>query len=138
MLIKSTIALTVVLMAFATRADAESLQCSGDVTWSGMPTKVRVDIVLPDRLDAIASLPSSQGSAKQVPVGRGQITIRETTGNHSQSRNFDLYVTSLDTGIITGFFVEGILMYVVRLSPRAKVFSYFDTFREQVISGTCA
>jgi hypothetical protein len=138
MSMKSTIALIAVLMAFPTRAEAESLQCRSDVTWGGMTTRVRIEILLPEKLDAIAAFPSRQGSAKQVPVGRGQISIREITGDYSQSRNFDLYVTSLDTGIITGVFVEGTLIYVIRFSPRAKVFSYFDTFREQLISGTCA
>lgn len=99
---------------------------------------MRIDIVLPDTIDANASLPSPHGSTKLVPVGRGQITIREVLGDHLQSRKFDLYVTSLDTSIITGFFVEGILIHVIRFSPRAKVFSYFDTFRERLIAGTCA
>ena len=132
------VAISSVLLAFATHAAAESLRCTGDVTWGGMDTKVHIDIGLPGKIDEVASMPSVQGPAKLIPVGRGHINIREVTGDVAQSRANDFYVTSLDTGIITGFFVEGVLVYVVRFSPRAKVFSFFDSFRERLIAGTCA
>lgn len=131
-------ALAATLLAFATSTAAEGLRCTGEVTWGGMVTSVHIDIGLPAKIDATASVPSSQGSAKSFPVGRGHINIREVTGSTTHSRANEFYVTGLDAGIITGFFVEGVLVYVVRFSPRAKVFSYFDSFRERLIAGTCA
>ncbi len=62
---------------------------------------------------------------------------REVTDGTTESRASDFYVTSTDQGVITGFFVEGTLVYVVRFSPRAKVFSFFDSFRERLIAGSC-
>jgi hypothetical protein len=131
-------AVATTLLVCAKSTAAEGLRCTGEVTWDGMVTTVHLDIGLPAKIDATASVPSAQGSAKTFPVGRGNINIREQTGSTTHSRANDFYVTRLDTGIITGFFVEGVLVYVVRFSPGAKVFSYFDSFRESLIAGTCA
>jgi len=130
-------AVAIALLPFATHATTERLRCTGDVTWGGMDTKVHIDIRLPAKIDAVVSVPSIQGPAKLIPVGRGRVNIREVTGNATQARANDFYITSLDTGVITGFFFEGIQVHVVRFSPRAKVFSYFDSFRERLIAGAC-
>ena len=51
------VAISSVLLAFATHAAAESLRCTGDVTWGGMDTKVHIDIGLPGKIDEVASMP---------------------------------------------------------------------------------
>lgn len=132
------VAIISALLTFTTHTSAaDSLQCSGEVIWGGAKTMVHIEINLPKKIDEVASVPSFQGLAKSIPVGLGRINIHEVTGNIVQSRVNDFYVTSLDTGTITGFFLEGVLVYVVRFSPRAKVFSCFDSFRERIIAGTC-
>lgn len=131
---KSAASLTAILVAFAPQSFAEILRCKGAVEWGGVNTQIRMDITMPKKLDAVASVSSGQQQTSLMPVGRGRIDLDESPG---QLRTSDLYVTSLDTGIVTGFFVEGVLIYVLRLSPRAKSFSYFDSFRERLITGNC-
>lgn len=126
------------LLTLTTTSFAGVTRCKGNVEWGGINTQVQIDISLPEKIDGTATVTTSQGQTTLVRVGRGRIEVRESTNDRqTNSRISDLYITSLDAGIITGFFVEGVLIHVLRFSPKAKSLSFFDSFRERLITGAC-
>ncbi len=135
----SSVLIAMALFAFADQSFAEVLRCKGSVEWGKMDVQVKLDIVLPEKVDAVAAFPAIQGQEQMLPVGRGRIDVQESYDDQPvEKRTYDLFVTSLDTGIVTGFIVSGNQIYVLRLSPRAKSFSYFDSFLERLVVGSCA
>lgn len=134
----SSVAFGLALLIIATSANAEINRCKGNVEWGGDKTEVQIDISLPEKIDGVATVSTPRGSKELTHVGLGRIEIRELVeGRKTHKRTSDLYVTSLDTGIITGFHVEGTQVYILRFSPNAKSFSYFDSFRERTVAGGC-
>ncbi|MBN1142322.1 MAG: hypothetical protein JXB25_11105 [Deltaproteobacteria bacterium] len=126
------------LLAVTTHSYAGATWCEGSVEWGREKTTVRIDISLPEKMDGIVTVASSRGATELMRVGIGRIEIRESVaGRETYKRASELYVTSLDTEIITCFFVEGIQVYVLRFSLKGKTVSYFDSFRERNISGVC-
>lgn len=93
---------------------------------------------MPEKIDGAATFPIGNGKYQRLPVGRGRIELSESYDNQPvEKREHNLFVTSLDTGIITGVIVSGIQVYVLRISPQAKSFSYFDSFLERLVVGNC-
>jgi len=127
-----------ILIVYSNLTFGESYHCDGKTEWGDMDIRVSFYIILPDKIDSTVSLPTAHGENKTLPVGRGEIEIQEIIDKKKmEKRTHDLYITSLDTGIITGMIVTGIQIYVLRFSPKAHTFTYFDSFLERLIVGNC-
>lgn len=139
--------ITLCLMINNVNANPLTVRCQGSTKLWGKTIKVKIEIVLPDKIDKtlVTYLPENK-SIDQLQlygtkVGIGTIQINEQMGATKSSHRHKFIVTRLpsDDNSLIGFYVTGPYVNSIRanLWEKGKPFIYFDSYNNEVIKGHC-
>jgi hypothetical protein len=126
------------------------VRCTGDhtTTWGDMGNQgiqTHIDVVIPEKLDQLMTLLSEKGEqlglADPWPVGVGDIEVKLSIGNQSQSSRHKFIVTRMpdSANALIGFYKMSSYIQTLRadLWEKDKPFVFFDALNKQVVSGHC-
>ena len=121
------------------------VRCSATAPFRDTYLSVRIDIVLPSKLDKRLAVEMPDGRHQVVPdtpqVGTGTVEVTEHLGDAENSHRDEFIVTRLpgpDNSLI-GFYVVNSYVETIRadLWEEGKPFVYLDTYNNEVLRGSC-
>lgn len=132
--------LAILLLAFSGSAYGEVLRCKGEFTSIETKYPIQLDIVLPESYRLSAWITTFSGEPKGIVIPRlGEGIIEVDTGF---TKRFKFFVTRQpddSENSLVGFYYEESYIQTVRVDiwKKDKPFFYYESFRNQLITGNC-